>query len=94
MPGLGVALVTLAPEPKRVIQPSGPRKPSKSNRVLIAGALLIAVAAVPLVSNVRQSLLASWLANFGAVEMSKVGLAKWPTGAWDDGSHVSELAAL
>ncbi len=31
-------------------------------------------------------------ANYGAVQMARVELRGWPTGEWDDGSRVSELA--
>lgn len=93
LPGLGVALVGLAREPKRAVEPSGNLKSGKSSRGWIAGALLlVAVSATPIVSNIRDSLLATWYANMGAVEMAKVELAGWPTGAWDDGSRVGELA--
>ena len=94
LPGLGVALVGLAREPKRAVEPSGILKSGKSSRGRIAGALLlVAVSAIPIVSNVRDSLLATWYANMGAVEMAKVELAGWPTGAWDDGNKAVELVS-
>lgn len=94
LPGLGVALVGLVQEPKLAHEPSSVLKPSKSSRVWIPVALLlVAASAILIVSNMSDSLLASWYANVGSVEMARAELAEWPTGAWDDGSEVDKLAS-
>ncbi len=45
-----------------------------------------------LIGFVALSLQGVWQANMGAVEMARVELAEWPTGVWDDGSQVEQLA--
>ena len=93
MPGFGVALIGLVQEPQRIAKSSRIFKPGKPGRVWIAGALTIVfLVAIPTVSNVRESFLATWFANIGSIEMAKVELAEWPTGAWDDGNKSVELA--
>jgi tetratricopeptide (TPR) repeat protein len=41
---------------------------------------------------IRDSLLSTWYADLGAVRMSQVELADFPSGKWDDGSQVADLA--
>jgi O-antigen ligase len=41
---------------------------------------------------IRNSLLSTWYADLGAVQMSQIELANFPSGKWDDGSQVSALA--
>jgi tetratricopeptide (TPR) repeat protein len=40
---------------------------------------------------IRNSLLSTWYGDLGAVQMSQVELANFPSGAWDDGSQVAAL---
>lgn len=39
-----------------------------------------------------QTLLASWYANLGAVQMARIELADFPSGMWDEGRQVTALA--
>jgi tetratricopeptide (TPR) repeat protein len=48
-----------------------------------------ALAAILLVF--RTPIIASWDANLGAISMSKVELANWPTGSWATGSNSLDL---
>jgi tetratricopeptide (TPR) repeat protein len=41
---------------------------------------------------IRDSLLSAWYADLGAVQMSQVELAAFPSGKWDDGSQVAALS--
>jgi tetratricopeptide (TPR) repeat protein len=41
---------------------------------------------------IRNSLLSAWYADLGAVQMSQVELADFPSGRWDDGSQVTALS--
>jgi tetratricopeptide (TPR) repeat protein len=41
---------------------------------------------------IRNSLLSTWYAELGAVRMSQVELADFPSGKWDDGSQVAALS--
>jgi O-antigen ligase len=40
---------------------------------------------------IRDSLLSTWYADLGAVRMSQLELADFPSGAWDDGSQIAAL---
>lgn len=86
LPGMAVAAVRL---PGRCTRPA--RRVRVPQRALAIGAALaIALAALGL--RLRQPILAAWTANLGAVEMARVELADFPTGAWDDGRDLPRLA--
>ena len=59
-------------------------------RLALAG--LAAVAVVGAGWLFRDSVLAAWHANLGALAQQRVELAGWPAGQWDDGSHTALLA--
>jgi O-antigen ligase len=42
---------------------------------------------------IRDSLLSTWYADLGAVHMSQIELADFPSGRWDDGSQVAALTS-
>ncbi|MGD8753435.1 MAG: O-antigen ligase family protein [Anaerolineales bacterium] len=60
-------------------------------RVIASAVALLAVfLALSLMS--RSSLLSAWYAGLGAVHMARVELADFPSGEWDDGSHIEALS--
>jgi O-antigen ligase len=56
---------------------------------IIFAASLFAISHSPFA--IRNSLLSTWYADLGAVQMSQIELADFPSGRWDDGSQVAAL---
>jgi len=54
-------------------------------------ALLLALSLVSFYA-FRSSLLSSWYADLGAVQMAHIELADFPSGKWSDGSRVAKLS--
>jgi tetratricopeptide (TPR) repeat protein len=68
-----------------------PRVRSLSRSWKLTSALFLAtIFAASLFAN-RNSLLSTWYADLGAVQMSQVELADFPSGRWDDGSQIAAL---
>ncbi|MBE9475312.1 MAG: hypothetical protein IMY85_10520 [Chloroflexi bacterium] len=67
-----------------------PGKDSRMRRIVIPGIVLIVF--FSLVVTFRRSLIASWYANLGAVEMSRWELENWPKDQWNANPDVSPLA--
>ena len=75
-----------------LVEPISPNKViSRSLAILGAAVSAIAIIVAAAITLYRPTA-AAWQGNLGAVEMAKIELAGWPTGAWDDGSRVDELA--
>jgi hypothetical protein len=61
----------------------------RENRYIFPGILIIIL--ITLVFGFRNSLFASWYANLGAVEMSRIELQNWPLNKWNENPDVSSL---
>ncbi|MCP4358808.1 MAG: O-antigen ligase family protein [Chloroflexi bacterium] len=70
------------------IQPDTGRQ-FKRTRVGLAVALLLGMLGGLLLY--RQTIMAQWYANQGALEMARVELADWPLNEWDDGRNAAAL---
>jgi hypothetical protein len=82
--GIAVALGGFLPS---LAQPTTGRPRWK---VVSAGAAFLIL--IALLYGFRNSLLSSWYANLGAVEMARIELENFPTGKWEDGRIVPSLA--
>ena len=88
LPGFTVA-VTLAGNPQEVpLQAKGSRR---WTFVVVGGAALVALLAG---AWFRQPLAATWYAGLGAVRMSKIQLADFPSGRWDAGDDMERFTAV
>lgn len=59
--------------------------------VEMASKVTLAVLLAGMVLMWHKPLLAEWYADLGAIEMARVELADFPSGKWDDGSHLDLL---
>lgn len=94
MPGYAAALAgygVAAPSVLRATPPTG-LSPTARRRWLWAGAAVVAALLVAAVAT-RSTWLAAWHADLGAVDMARVELRGFPSGSFDDGRRVGELAA-
>jgi tetratricopeptide (TPR) repeat protein len=95
LPGLALMLVYIDQpvlnfaEQKEKKNISSRRSGLESKRLVIPVILLII--ALALGGILQRSLLASWYANLGAVEMSRWELKNWPQDQWNDNPDVSPL---
>jgi hypothetical protein len=87
LPALGAAIYLHpeAPEERLVVHQGNTRM-----RLWIA--TVAALLAVGLATIYWRPLLASWYANLGAVRMAQVELDDFPSGRWQDGSKLPQLA--
>ena len=85
--GYGVA----APRAPRAT-PSTGLPATARRRWLWAGAAVVAVLLAAAVAT-RSTWLAAWHADLGAVDMARVELRNFPSGSFDDGHRVGEMAA-
>lgn len=64
-------------------------KAAESPRLIFLGVVTVITAL--LLVTFRSSLLSSWYATLGAIEMDRVELANYPSGEWSDGSEAVDL---
>ena len=97
LPGLALMLVYIDHPEQDLVELDDRRRTFprvfniKTNRLVIPGIVLILI--ISLVVTFRRTIIASWYANLGAVEMSRWELENWPQDRWNDNPDVSPLGS-
>jgi tetratricopeptide (TPR) repeat protein len=96
LPALGAAIYLHpeAPEERRPERPGNARMRAwvAIRAVLLAASIASMASMASLALAFWKPILASWYADLGAVRMAQVELADFPSGRWQDGSKLPELA--
>jgi len=88
-PGAAWVMSRSEPQPSRV-EPD-PRRFSRSRTAILVGVVITACLAGLLVIGKQKSLLASWYANLGAVQMDRVELPNYSDGEWNQDQDLAEF---
>lgn len=91
VPGIALAIAGAHDHGTAAVLPVARAPRAAGRRALLGSGIILAVLLLTTVAATRQTWLAVWQANLGAIQMAQVDLANFPSGQWDDGRDIARL---